>query len=366
MDICLFTDFRFATSAAPTGVAKHMQFMAKGLSADPRFQVRALVPSDQIAKMGFLEYLPATRLPLTWKVSREIWTWCGVPNADRWVGNAEWVYSPKNDWIPVRKAKYAATIHGAHELDPAFASPPSGVVDRVKLQRTRMQYARISRHADVIFTVSEWLRQFVMERFHVGGDRVVVTGNGVDPVFYEAGKNPNVDEEHPFILCVGGFNHIDGGDRVLALAHVIRRSGKALRIKLAGSQHAPEMVSEAIQTGCIDLLGFVPHGELASLMAQAQALYFPTRYETFGMAAAEAMAAGCPVIASRCTAVPEIVGKCGLYVDTDRPEDALDALLALAEDEQARRNLVEAARARAIRFTWENSCQRLQDRLLQL
>ena len=72
MKICLYTDYRFAALSAPTGVSKHMQFMTEGLAGDPRFEVRALVPCDQVGSMGFLDFLPARRLPLSWKVSREL------------------------------------------------------------------------------------------------------------------------------------------------------------------------------------------------------------------------------------------------------------------------------------------------------
>ncbi len=425
MKICLFTDFRFVTGQAATGVTKHAYFMAKGLMADARHQVSALVAADQIGRQGCLDFLTADRLPLPWKVARELWTWTDHPAADRWTGDADWVYCPKNDWIPLRKVKYAVTIHGAHELDPSFRKT-GGFRSRYVCARTRSQYLKMCERADVVFTVSEWLKNFVVEQFHADPNKIVVVGNGVDPAFYEAGRkkvlkfeSPRVPksedgrsslvhycgnalvggkgalgnpqsagstnllisqpatppsphyslptnelmnsrtDEIPYILCVGGLNHIDGGDRIIALGHEIRRSGKQIRIKVAGCQHEPGTERLAAETGVIDLLGYVPHAQLAGWMADAAVFYFPTRYETFGMAAAEAMAAGCPVVTSRCTAVPEIVGNCGLYVDADRSTEVLHAVHSLIKDQTASRALCVSGRERAKQFTWDGCVLRL-------
>ena len=52
-------------------------------------------------------------------------------------------------------------------------------------------------------------------------------------------------------------------------------------------------------------------------MSDSSMLLFFTRYETFGIAAAEAMSLGIPVLTTRSTAVPEIVSSSGIYVDFD-------------------------------------------------
>jgi glycosyltransferase involved in cell wall biosynthesis len=56
-------------------------------------------------------------------------------------------------------------------------------------------------------------------------------------------------------------------------------------------------------------------------------LLFLSRYETFGIAAAEAMVIGIPVITSKCTAMPEIVGEAGVYIDADHLAEAYDDFL---------------------------------------
>jgi glycosyltransferase involved in cell wall biosynthesis len=72
---------------------------------------------------------------------------------------------------------------------------------------------------------------------------------------------------------------------------------------------------ESIAPPNVELLGYLPQAELDGLCARAAVYVQASRHEGFGCALAEAMAAGCFPIVSRQGALPEIVGKYGLYVD---------------------------------------------------
>jgi alpha-1,3-rhamnosyl/mannosyltransferase len=57
-------------------------------------------------------------------------------------------------------------------------------------------------------------------------------------------------------------------------------------------------------------LGYVQERLLPGLTGGAQALIYPSLYEGFGLPEAQAMAAGCPVINSNVSSLPEITGGC--------------------------------------------------------
>ena len=365
MNVAVFTDYRLMDPNSATGVGKHAYFMARGLAEDARFKVWSLAAKDQRNRRGLLDFLPQASLPLSYRTSRELWTWTGHPHADRWLGDADWLYCPDRDWVPLRRVKYAVTLHGAHEIDPDFAME-RGLKLRAIGIRNRRQYRRLSERADLILTVSEWLKHFIIEQFGCDAQRICVVGNGVSPEFFA----PSVDESTrsndaaPYILCLGGLNFIDGGDRILALAECMKRAKSPWRIKVVGNQHEPSLLEQARRTGLIDLPGYIPHGRLAGLMRHAVAFYYPTRYETFGMGAAEALAAGVPIVTHRCTAVPEIVGECGLYVEPDVPQTALDAIFSLCDGSALRSSLIERGRKRALQFTWDSCVMRLKQALI--
>lgn len=366
MNIKIFTDLRFTGSSTPTGVGKHITQMAVGLSAINGNKISILAAKDQVDRNGnvslnnTLSSIPIDKMPLAWKTAVAVWTLAGYPLADRWCEDADWVYCPKNDIICLGKHKWAFTIHGAHELDPAMPHI-SGLNAALNRWRRRTQYHYMCRKADAIFVVSEFLKQQVIDWFHADPDKITVVGNGIDPCFYEEGKktDPNVDSESPYVLCVGGLNYLDGGGRVIAVAKQLQKANPKIRMLVAGWQHDKEKSAIAKAIGNIDLLGYVPSNRLAPLMKNAIALLYLTRYETFGMAAAEAMAVGVPVVTCRSTAVPEIVSNAGIYVDPDKAHEAADAILELLSSSQKRTAYITRGKMIAAMHTWESCVDRL-------
>jgi len=114
----------------------------------------------------------------------------------------------------------------------------------------------------------------------------------------------------------------------------------------------------------VDLAGWVRnmpafHGSLSLLVV-------PSRYEGFGLAAAEAGACGRPVVATRVSSLPEVVrdGETGLLVPPDDPDALAAAILKLLGDTGLRRRLGVAAAAR-IRTDFDRDAMltRLEDLL---
>jgi glycosyltransferase involved in cell wall biosynthesis len=102
-------------------------------------------------------------------------------------------------------------------------------------------------------------------------------------------------------------------------------------------------------------LGLVSRGDLAGLYESAEALAWPSRFEGFGAPVLEAMGAGCPVVASAATAIPEVVGDAGLLLSPDDTAGWTAALDRILSDPGLREDLVRRGRARAAEFSWKRS-----------
>ncbi len=100
------------------------------------------------------------------------------------------------------------------------------------------------------------------------------------------------------------------------------------------------------------MAGHLDDGALAELYRRALALLVPSLNEGFGLPVLEAMACGCPVLASRAGALPEVVGDAGLLLPPDDAAAWLRELLALAADGERRAVLSEDGRGRAAAHTW--------------
>jgi len=94
--------------------------------------------------------------------------------------------------------------------------------------------------------------------------------------------------------------------------------------------------------------GHVTREQVIHELQSAALAVFPSYSETFGLMAAEAMAAGCPLIYTKRSSGPDLVdnGVTGLLVDPDRPEEISSAIISLLKNSAHAQQMAEAARVR--------------------
>jgi glycosyltransferase involved in cell wall biosynthesis len=165
----------------------------------------------------------------------------------------------------------------------------------------------------------------------------------------------------PFFLTAGSFNPRKNLLRVCrAFAGLLERIPHSL--VLVGSRGwDDEAVWEELGSpqlrGRVHPLGFVDDRELCALYAAADGLIFASLFEGFGLPAAEAMGAGCPVIAANATSLPEVVGKAGILVDPLDTAAIAAAMSRLAKEAGLRAELAAKGRERARMFSWSTACE---------
>jgi glycosyltransferase involved in cell wall biosynthesis len=113
--------------------------------------------------------------------------------------------------------------------------------------------------------------------------------------------------------------------------------------------------------GLVHFPGHVTDAELVALYQMATCLVFPSLYEGFGLPVLEAMSAGCPVITSNVSSLPEVAGKAALLVDPLNATDIAQAMQIILEDEALRIRLIEDGHIQAARFSWEETARMTRD-----
>ena len=108
-------------------------------------------------------------------------------------------------------------------------------------------------------------------------------------------------------------------------------------------------------------LGRTTDAELRALYENAACLLFPSHYEGFGLPPVEAMACGCPVIASRGGAVEEVCGDSALYFDSGVPQSITAAVERLLEEPGLAEELRARGLQRASTLSWVESARKLGD-----
>jgi glycosyltransferase involved in cell wall biosynthesis len=104
-------------------------------------------------------------------------------------------------------------------------------------------------------------------------------------------------------------------------------------------------------------LGEVSDGTREKLFAHAQCVLFPSRYESFGLVPLEAFVHGCPVIATRAGAIPEVIDdrSSGILVEPDDPSALAAAVGSILRDAKLRARLSDGARHRVKELSARNS-----------
>jgi glycosyltransferase involved in cell wall biosynthesis len=135
------------------------------------------------------------------------------------------------------------------------------------------------------------------------------------------------------------------------LNKVLRRSTRSnAYLEFLKSKLAPDLSDK------VTFHGFVSRTDLVQLYYDADVFVFPPVWnEAFGCTPVEAMAAGVPVVVSRCGGLVETVQdkKTGFVVEPDDSAALAEAMLLLLEDDALREKMGRAARKRALEFTWD-------------
>jgi glycosyltransferase involved in cell wall biosynthesis len=370
MNIVSYSDLRYTTGRA-TGVYKHIDRVVHGLAGLPSVNLKVAVARDQLDGGGCipsdnaLADLPSHRLPVTLKQGRALWGLSSRPAIDRWVpADTDWVYSPQELLVPTSRARSAVTLHGLTYFEPAVGEAIyNSNAWRVGRARLGWFLRRVKATADRVLCVSAYLQRQVIERFGFDPAKTVVVGNGVEDHFFESrpapASGPPEAEGRPYVLSVGGLNAFDGGTATLNAAAALHRKCPDLMVLIVGTLHEPELQARALGIPYVRLLGYVESRPLADLMRGAVALLALQTVESFGIVPLEAMAAGCPVVAGKDTALPETVGDGGQLVDARDPEVVATAVIELLASTSQHERWISSGRKHVERFRWQHAADRV-------
>lgn len=207
---------------------------------------------------------------------------------------------------------------------------------------------------DRFLAVSEWVAERVRARRP--GARIWTVPNGVPPELF------SVDTRAPrHLLYLGRLDSRQKGCDLLLEAYA--RIGRTLGCRtppLVVAGDGPDRAAlerQATRLGVTDGVRFV--GRVAGvqkldLLAAAHAVLMPSRFETFGMVAVEAQAAGVPVVAFEVGPLTHVTGRAGArLVQPFDVEAFADAACAVTREPTVRAALAAEGRAWARRYDWD-------------
>ena len=283
--------------------------------------------------------------------------------------DSDWLYFEPNFILKPFDGPGVPVIHDLSFLTfPEFH--PTGRVRYLK----RHLPETLERAAHIV-TPSRLVRDELMERFGVPGDRVSTIHLGADVRFGAASPGAVRDTltghgltAGRYILSVATAEPRKNLVRLMQ-AHEALPDGirKAYPLVLVGPEgwkggDFATLKQKLERRGEVVSPGYVPDANLPALYAGAALFAYPSLYEGFGLPVLEAMRSGTPVLTSRNTAMAEFGGDAVEYCDPFEVDSISAVLKSLLNNPERRRILGEKARVQASAFTW----QRCADRHLEI
>lgn len=238
---------------------------------------------------------------------------------------------------------------------------------RLRLRYLQQIVPRSVDGAAMVLVPSEYVRSRVIEEFSVAADCVRVVPHGCDPPTGLVADPEDLRSRYGLgqgrVLVYPAITHPHKNHALLLTAMARYWSDPDLRLVLIGGKGSAEdeVVQKIAELNLSDRVvrpGRVSAADRDGLIAMADALVFPSRYEGFGAPLVEAMALGTPVVACGLTAISEVVGDAGRLLPDD-PEAWADLPAWLESEPQQRAELVAAGRRRSAHFSLQNSATSL-------
>ncbi len=223
-----------------------------------------------------------------------------------------------------------------------------------------------------VLTISEFSKSEIVSLYHTSPDKVTVVYPGFDRLTYHSKipktKQLQVRKKYgiagKYFLYVGTLQPRKNlGKLIEAFAKL---KNKQVKLVIGGKKgwlydQIFERVHEMKLENRVIFLGFVPNEDLPGLIKGCQAYVLPSLYEGFGMPPVEAQAVGVPVVVSRVSSLPEVIGASGIFIEDpnsiDSIKEGLEKVLSLRKSE--REAIIEVGKENTKRFDWNVSAAKV-------
>lgn len=212
-----------------------------------------------------------------------------------------------------------------------------------------------------VFTVSHYTKNEITEHYSYINliDKIDVVYNGSF-----GSKKLNIqstENKQNYLLYVGSISSSKNITSLISAMSLVHMRHKNIRLKIVGSLNNKVFKHEKITPNqSIEFCGQINNPEeLQELYLNAKAFIFPSLYESFGIPPIEAQECECPIIISNTTALPEIYKDSALYFDPYNIDDIANKIIALLDNEDLQKELIEKGFENIKRFSWEASAKKI-------
>jgi len=292
------------------------------------------------------------------------WMLTNQPAAEKFWPAVQVTHCTMESYVPTHRGRLAITVHDA----AYFEQGAHQCSLRNSLQRWKwnLLYKILARRADLFHTVSEFSAERLGSFFPAIRSRLRVVPNAPSQRFRQP-VSPESERwlsetglgQRNYVLLPGGLHFRKNADLVLKAWEILRQRNRDVVLVVSG--HSDPRYSAAAEAlgASIRFLGFIGDDHLCSLYHAAQVVWFPSKYEGFGIPILESMCCGTPVVASDCSSIPEVAGNAAILMPPTDAGAHADALITMLQNSQLRDEYKVRGEKRAEQYSWERSASEL-------
>ncbi|MCC6643483.1 glycosyltransferase family 4 protein [Candidatus Peregrinibacteria bacterium] len=283
--------------------------------------------------------------------------------------------APTSYIIPSLAPRWLKIVLVVHDL-VAFLFPANHSKKAVFIERMTLRSAL--RKASKVFVVSENTQNDLIKIFHYPKSQTAEIPCAPHDRYFEEIDNKEAEKirkkfslPEQFILAVGTIEPRKNFANLIKSFVLVKRKFPEHKLVIVGKkgwkyQEIEKTIKQYQLEGDVIFPGYMKDEDLHNIYHLAQVFVFPSLYEGFGIPPLEAMASGCPVIASNNSSLPEVVGDAGLLIDPRNSVKIADAIISLIEKPQLREMLQDRGVQRCRKFTWDDSAQKALEEFQKL
>ena len=305
-----------------------------------------------------LPHLPDQKNNWQYKILKpsRAWTRFALPAHLFTRTNYDVFFSPAHYLPPITRSPSVVTVH-----DLAYEYFPS-LFFKSDLYKLRAWTRRAVKKATRVIAVSQATKNDLIKIYEVPESKITVVHNGYNATLFNqkniVSKNTLTTyrlKPQNYILFLGTLQPRKNVIKLVQAFRLLKEGGYKGKLVLAGkvgwlAEDTLDVIKNSPDHKDIVMTGYVSESARQSLYAHADVYVLPSLYEGFGVPVLEAMASGCPVVASNNSSLPEVVGKAGLLFNPSDPADIMRAILEVRQD---REKYIKRGHKHVKNFSWD-------------
>jgi glycosyltransferase involved in cell wall biosynthesis len=301
------------------------------------------------------------------------WSRFSYPFVDLFVGSHDLFHAPTIHLVPPTGGRLVCTIH---DLVP-LVFPDQCSEEYLHLFTGKLKLVR--ERADAVIAVSESTKKDLISHMNFTPDRIFVIPEApslhLNPHHLASAPDLTLEKYQiakPYLLYVGGPEPHKNLATLIRVFKILKGESKIphklvmVGENIAAAIHHDHPVLARELDKDVVFTGYLPDEQLSVVYRNADAFTFLSLYEGFGLVLLEAMQFGLPIVASKTSSIPEVVGNDAILVDPLNIEEIKNAILMIVEDKQLGDDLRKRGCVRASAYSWESTVSQTIDLYKQL